>query len=101
MDLSTLKLPRCKRAPPRLQIGRAPPEYPSTVQDHYRRIDFEVLDLLLAAIQERLLQKVFLMLHKLEMILILFYEADLCEERLKAQLTALHANDTGQSLNIL
>ena len=30
-----------------------------------------------------------------------FYGADLCEERLKAQLTALHGNDTNQSLKIL
>ena len=82
------------------------------MQDHYRRIYFEVIDLLLAAIQKRFQQKGFLMLHKMEMVLIEqnasielihdvaeFYGADLREERLKAQLTALHTNDTGQSMN--
>ena len=52
MDLSIPTLSCRKRAPPRLEIGKATPEYSSTVQDHYRRTYFEVIDFLLAAIQE-------------------------------------------------
>ena len=63
------QLPWCKRPPRRLDIGGAVPEYPNTVQDHFRRIYFKVIDLLIATIQKRFQQKGYQMLQKLETIL--------------------------------
>ena len=57
MNVSNPALPRRKRVPRRLEVGEGAPEYAATVEDHYRRIYFEVIDLLLAAIHERFGQK--------------------------------------------
>ena len=102
-DVSTPELPRRKRRPQRYEIGEAAPEYPDGVQDHYRRIYFEVLDYIIATIKERFKQKDYLMLEKLELILKTpnpspeviknvcdFYKSDLNHSRLCAQLTMLH-----------
>ena len=59
---STPTLPCCKTAPREFEVGEAAPEYPDTVQDHYRRIYFETIDLLIAAIQEQFQQRGFLIL---------------------------------------
>ena len=50
--------------------GEAEPEYSDTAQDYYRRIYFEVIDVLVASIQERFNQRGYQMLQKLETILI-------------------------------
>ena len=84
------------------------------MQDHYRRIYFETIDLLIAAIQERFQQRGYLILQQLETILTeknprieiaqdiaKFYGTDLHQDRLKAQLTALHCSDTDKSLDDL
>ena len=114
VNVSTPTLPRRKRPPRRFEIGEAAPEHPDTVQDHYRRIYFEVLDVLTAAIEGRFQQKGFQMLQKLEAILvekslefevaqevIEFYGNDLHQERLRAQLLALHSSDTDRLLSNL
>ena len=54
--VSSPTLPRRRRAPLRLEDcigGKAMPEYPETVDDHYRRIYFEALDLVTTAINDR------------------------------------------------
>ena len=108
IDVSTPGLPRRKRAPWRFEVGETAPEYPDAVQDHYWRIYFETIDLLIAAIQERFQQRGYLILgnhpnwkkswdrdstgnlwHNLH------------QDRLKAQLTALHCSDTERSLDDL
>lgn len=111
--MSTPALPRRKRAPQRFEVGEATPEYPDTVQDHYRRIYFEVIDFIIAATKERFQQKGFQMLQKLEVILTqkdasrelvkevsAFYGSDLNQDRLQAQLTSLH-NGTDSPLTDL
>ena len=55
-SMSTPTLPRRKRAPRRLEVGEAAPEF------HYQRIYFEVIDFLIAAIEDRFQQKGFQML---------------------------------------
>jgi len=68
-DVSSPTLPRLRKAPRRYEIGESAPEHPSSVQDHYRRIYFESIDLAVAAITARFHQKGFQMLHKLETVL--------------------------------
>ena len=70
IDVSTPTLPCRKRAPRRLEVGEAAPEFPDSVQDHYQRIYFEVIDFLIAAIEDRFQQKGFQMLQKLEAVLV-------------------------------
>ena len=53
LDVSDPILPRKRKVPKRLEIGSAPPEYCSEPKDHYRRIYFEGLDLLVQAIADR------------------------------------------------
>ena len=48
VDVFTPELPRRKRVPRRFEVGEAEPEYPDTAQDYYRRIYFQVIDVLVA-----------------------------------------------------
>ena len=59
-------LPRKRRAPTRYETGSSEHTYPSTAQDHYRRIYFEVIDHLVNAIKERFSQHAFLVYQSLE-----------------------------------
>ena len=65
VDVSSLILPRCKKVPRRLEVGDSEEDYPVTVKVHYRRIYFEAIDLITAAINSRLQQKGFNTLQKL------------------------------------
>ena len=112
VDVCTPELPRRKRVPRRFEVGKAEPEYSDTVQDYYRRIYFEVIDVLVASIQERFNQKGFQMLQKLETILLetnpkreivqdacRFYGTDLNQDRLLAQLMSLHSTKQDGSID--
>ena len=74
------------------------------MEDYYRRIYFEALDFIIAAIKDRFQLKGFQMLEKLELMLkerppnpdlvkeiCEFYGTDLNRDRLLAQLTSLHS----------
>ena len=110
--MSPPALPRRRKAPRRLEVGEGAPEYAATVEDHYRRIYFEVIDILLAAIQERFGQKGFQVLQKLETLVVdncpsvdilrelaEFYGSDFHHERLKSQLNVLHSQETNEPLS--
>lgn len=58
-SISEPALPRQKRAPSRFEIGTGPPWYPTTPQEHYRRIYFEAIDLMVNAINNRFNQASF------------------------------------------
>ena len=45
LENSQLALLRKRHAPIRFEVGEAEPEYPSTVQDRYRRLYYESIDL--------------------------------------------------------
>ena len=106
LEVSSPALPRRKRVPRRFQVGEAEPEYPKTVQDHYRRIYFEVIDVLVAAICKHFDQQGFQMLQKLETLLTdknpltdtvaqdvtEFYGADLNQERDQCKTCSLSYN---------
>ena len=51
-----LALPRWKRAPKIYEIEEGKGFFPETAKDYYRRIYFESLDVLIAAIAERFIQ---------------------------------------------
>ena len=114
IDVSPPALPRRRKAPRRLEVGEGAPEYAATVEDHYRRIYCEVIDILLAAIQERFAQKGFQVLKKLETLVVdncpsveilhevaEFYGSDFHHERLKSQLNVLHSQETNEPLSNL
>ena len=46
-------LPRKRRAPARIEVGSGQPTFPETPKDHYRRIYFEAIDLIVNAIEQR------------------------------------------------
>ena len=63
-------LPRRRRAPARFEIGTGNPSYPDTPKDYYRRIYFEGLDGIIAAIHERFNQPSFIAYLNLESLLL-------------------------------
>ena len=114
-DVSPPTLPQRRKVPRRFEVGESASEHPSTAQDHYRKIYFEVIDLVTSAIKDRFEQKGFQMLQKLETVLtvqqpqqsdmikdvVSFYGADLNHPvRLQTQLNALHTG-TERSLTDL
>lgn len=113
LDISEPQLPRRKRAPRRYEIGNAEPEYPATAHDYYRRIYFEVIDVLVASIKARFDQQGFHMLQNLETILLdptrinliqdvcQFYGEDLNQRRLETQIKVLHTNAAEHGVNAL
>lgn len=68
--MSPPSLPRRKRAPRWLEVGEGNPEYATTAEEHYRRIYFEVIDMLLVAIRKRFDQKGYQILQKLETLVV-------------------------------
>lgn len=63
-------LPRKRRAPARIEIGSGPPTFPETLEDHYRRIYFEAIDLIVNAIEQRFSQPSFAAYEKMESLFI-------------------------------
>ena len=63
-------LPRQKRAPSRFEIGAGPPSYPTTPQEHYRRIYFEAIGLMVNPIDNRFDQASFKVYAKMESLLV-------------------------------
>ena len=53
-DTNPPVLPRKRRAPARFEIGTGEGSHSATVEDHYRQAYFEVLDLAIASITDRL-----------------------------------------------
>ena len=51
--ISKPKLPRKRRVPKRLDDGTAPGDHPPTVEDHYRSIYFQTLDVVINCIESR------------------------------------------------
>ena len=71
-SMSGTMLPRRTRAPRRIEIGTCTgePTYPVTAQDYYRRINFEAIDLMMNAIDQRFDQPSFDTYAKMESLLI-------------------------------
>lgn len=104
-DVGEPTLPRRRKAPRRLEIGLSDAEHPSSPQEHYRRIYYEALDLVINAIKNRFNQPGYVMYKNLETLLLSaangkefeehfkttteFYGTDFTPTILKAQLEIL------------
>lgn len=53
LHLPEPQLPRRRKVPRRFAVGDAEPEHPATPHDHYKRIYFEALDLIINCIKSR------------------------------------------------
>ena len=69
-SISEPALPRQKQAPSRFEIGTGPPSYPATPQEHYIRIHFEAIYLMVNAIDNRFNQASFEVYAKMESLLV-------------------------------
>lgn len=69
VEVNSLALSRRRKLPRKFVEGESVQEFPSTVQEKYKRIYFEAIDLVVYAIKQRFMQKGFQMLQKLENIL--------------------------------
>ena len=63
-------LPRKRRAPARIEVGSGQPTFPETPKDHYRRIYFEAIDLIVNAIEQRFSQPSFAADERMESLLL-------------------------------
>lgn len=107
VDVSPPELPRRRKVPRQYEVGETPLEYPASPKDHFRRMYFEGIDLIIAAIKSRFDQQGFRVLQKLEVALlekqdvqrsevvnevVRFYGDDFNQkDHLEAQLAQLHA----------
>jgi len=53
VDVEEPRLARIRRVPRRYKDGNTEPEYPTTPEEHYRRIYYEALDLPVQGIEDR------------------------------------------------
>ena len=116
-DVDDPVLPRKRKAPQHLETGSAPAEFPATTKDHYRRIFFEVLDLLIQAIADRFDQPGYRTYSSLQALLLKaakkddfseelktvckLYGSDLQASNLKLQLQILGNTISGNNGNIV
>ena len=63
-------LPRKRRAPQRYEVGSEEGSHSTTVEDHYRRQYYEVLDIAIASVTNRFDQPGYVMYKKLEGLLV-------------------------------
>ena len=70
LNIGEPTLPRKRKAPRRFEIGESQAEFPSSVEDHYRAIYYEALDLILQCIDDRFDQAGYKMYSTLEALLI-------------------------------
>ena len=69
-DTEEAILPRKRKAPRRLEVGKGEGHYSATVEEHYRQKYFEALDLAINGIQERFNQPGYAIYKQLESLLL-------------------------------
>ena len=77
-------LPRKRRAPQRFEIGTIEGSHPTTFIDHYRRISYEALDLVMQGITDRFQQPGYQIYRNLEDLLLKVCRAEDYEAELDA-----------------
>ena len=108
LDVGDPVLPRRRKVPRRYEIGTGEGSHPETVEDYYRCIYFEALDLTVNGIQNRFDQPGYLVYGRPESLLTKaankqdyeeelhfvtkFYGKDLCKEQTRMQLNILATN---------
>ena len=104
LDVGAPSLPRLRKRPVRYEPGNAAAEFATDPEDHYKRIYYEALDLIIVSITDCFDQPRYALYSNLEQLLLKavkhedyeelksvsgLYQADLHTEDLKAQLLAL------------
>ena len=94
LDISEPELPRKRKAPRRIEIGS---HFPATVEEHYRRYYFEVLDLAINSIKQRFDQSGYRMYQHLESLLLKTSNGENFDEDLK-EITHFYCADIEASM---
>ena len=89
-------LPRKRKAPRRFEIGTEEGSHSVTVEDHYRRAYFEVLDLAIAGISDRFNQPGYAIYNNLESLLVSAANSEPFNERL-TEVVAFYEDDFDSS----
>ena len=100
LGIGELELPRRRRVPRRFEMGIAEAEFPSTPEEHYRRIYFEALDLVVACIQERFDQPGYRTYSKLESLVLKAAQSCTYEEELTFVLDTYSSDFNASSLKM-
>ena len=109
LNIGTPRLPRQRKRPARYEYGHASAEFTSEPKDHYERIYYEALDLIIMSITEHFEQPGYALYSNLEQLLLKsvkhedyeeelksvseLYQSDLHIENLKAQLLTLSSQN--------
>ena len=90
-------LPRKRRAPQRFEVGSAEGSHNTTVEDHYRRQYYEVLDIAIASITNRFDQPGYVMYKNLESLLVCAANGQECDQYFEI-VTAFYKDDFDRAL---
>ena len=107
LEINPPALPRKRRAPWHLEVGSSLGDHPSSIEDHYRVIYYEALDLVIQGITNQFDQPGYLVYRNLEELLVKsstgceyetqldfvceFYKDDVSKDQLQVQLPLLNA----------
>lgn len=75
-DIGEPTLPRKRRVPSKLEDGLASPVFPSSIEDHFRRIYFEAIDNVIGGLKDRFEQPGYATYSQLEQLLIKASQGD-------------------------
>lgn len=84
LEVDPPQLPRKRKAPSRFEIGSGSPSFSNTVEDHYRAIFFEGLDLVINSVKHRFEQPGYKIYRNLEELLVLAANGKDYRDQLKA-----------------
>ena len=82
LDIGSPCLPLKRRAPRHLQVGSSDGDFHSSVEDHYRAVYYEVLDLVTTGITERFDQPGYKIYQNVEDLILKACQGKQCEEEL-------------------
>ena len=107
LEINPPALPRKRRAPRHLEVGSSLGDHPSSIEDHYRVIYYEALDIVIQGITNQFDQPGYLVYRNLEELLVKsstgceyetqldfvceFYKDDVSKDQLQVQLPLLNA----------
>ena len=97
LDISEPELPRKRKAPRRIEIEEGESHFPATVEEHYCRYYFEVLDLTINSIKQRFDQPGYRMYQHLESLLLKTSNGENFDEDLK-EITHFYCTDIEASM---
>ena len=116
VDVAEPRLPRARKAPKRFEVREARAEFSETTEEHFRRIYFEALDLIISCIRDRFNQPGYRTYRNLQELLLLavnnkdyhnefqfvvnFYGSDFDTNLLQTQLQILATNYSGDSTSL-